>query len=96
MFDLPVKTSKQRRDYANFRNLLLDNGFIRVQFSVYARFSPSGILGSRIIQGIKAGLPPGGEVRALHITDRQWASTLRFSNAIEIPQEEEPEQLAFF
>ncbi|MFT0848962.1 CRISPR-associated endonuclease Cas2 [Actinomycetaceae bacterium L2_0104] len=96
MFDLPTKTAEQRREYSNFRNYLLDNGFVRIQYSVYARFSPQGVTGSRIIRAIKATVPPGGEVRAIHISDRQWASALRFFNAAEKKPEEEPEQLAFF
>lgn len=96
MFDLPTKTKPQRRAYSNFRNLLLDNGFIRIQYSVYARYSPSGITNSRIVNSLKAWLPPGGEVRALHVTDRQWATMLRFFNATEVESENEPEQLAFF
>lgn len=96
MFDLPTKTAAQRREYSQFRNLLLDNGFTRVQYSVYARYSPSGILSNRIVESLKAWLPPGGEVRALHVTDRQWASTYRFFNAAEVKPENEPEQLAFF
>lgn len=96
MFDLPTQTSEQRRDYTHFRNLLLDNGFIRIQYSVYTRFSPSGVLSARVVEGIKRQLPDGGEVRLLHVTDRQWASTLRFFNATEKSQELQPEQLAFF
>ena len=78
LFDLPTKTAAQRREYAAFRNLLLDNGFVRTQYSVYARYSPAGILASRIVSSIKGAVPPQGEVRILHVTDRQWAATLRF------------------
>ena len=96
LFDLPTKTAAQRREYAAFRNLLLDNGFVRTQYSVYARYSPAGILASRIVSSIKGTVPPQGEVRILHVTDRQWAATLRFFNATEEAVENEPEQLAFF
>lgn len=42
MFDLPVETKKQRREAARFRHDLLDWGFIMVQFSVYAKYWPTG------------------------------------------------------
>lgn len=96
MFDLPTKTREHRRRYSIFRNFLLDNGFVRTQYSVYAKFSPSGVLSSRAVNLIKSSVPPQGEVRILHVTDRQWATTVRFFNAVEESEPEEPEQLAFF
>jgi len=36
-FDLPVGTKVQRRDASRFRNFLKDDGFMMLQFSVYAR-----------------------------------------------------------
>ena len=36
-FDLPTKTKKERQKYTRFRNFLLKDGFIMMQFSVYAR-----------------------------------------------------------
>ena len=38
MFDLPTETKLQRKAAGSFRNFLLDEGFERSQFSVYARF----------------------------------------------------------
>ena len=40
MFDLPVETAENRRDYVRFARPLKD-GFMMLQFSVYARFIPS-------------------------------------------------------
>ncbi len=37
MFDLPVMTKKERKVASRFRNDLLDQGFLMIQFSVYAR-----------------------------------------------------------
>ena len=36
-FDLPVLTSKQRRDYRDFRKFLLKSGFLMLQESVYCK-----------------------------------------------------------
>lgn len=35
LFDLPVKTKKQRRDYRRFRGAMLKQGFTMLQESVY-------------------------------------------------------------
>lgn len=37
MFDLPVETSKQRREYRKFHKRLIQEGFLIIQYSVYAR-----------------------------------------------------------
>ena len=36
-FDLPVGTKSQRREATRFRNFLKDDGYMMLQFSVYAR-----------------------------------------------------------
>lgn len=96
MFDLPVQTKAERRHATKFREMLLDLGFQRTQFSVYARFSPSVSSVIPAIGTIKANLPDGGEVRILSITDHQWATALRFSNAKSVEAEHAPSQLAIF
>jgi len=96
MFDLPVQTKAQRRHATKFRRLLLDLGYQRAQLSVYARFSPSVSSVIPAISSIKGDLPEGGEVRILSITDHQWATALRFSNAQGVEAAETPSQLAIF
>ncbi len=96
MFDLPVKTRNQRRDATAFRNMLLDEGYQMAQFSVYVRFSPSVHSILPTIATIKRNLPEGGEVRILAVTDRQWATALRYANASEVTAERSPEQLTIF
>ncbi|TBW20916.1 CRISPR-associated endonuclease Cas2 [Arcanobacterium bovis] len=96
MFDLPTKTAQDKREYSRFRNSLLDIGFSRVQYSVYAHYSPTGLIGTRLVKAIKANLPVGGEVRIYHLTDKQWAKAIRFSNHHEELPDPEPEQLMIF
>lgn len=96
MFDLPTKSKEERRCYQAFRSLLLDNGFVRTQYSIYAKFSPAGVLSQRAVKAIKSAVPPAGEIRILHVSDKQWASTIRFCNAAEERFDEKPEQLSLF
>ena len=41
MYDPPIETMDNRRDYTRFRKALLKDGFMMLQLSVYARFIPS-------------------------------------------------------
>ncbi|WP_207310208.1 CRISPR-associated endonuclease Cas2 [Rubinisphaera italica] len=96
MFDLPVKTKKERRNYTRFRNLLLDNGFTQMQYSVYARFCVSEEIADTHKSRLERALPPKGYVRLLAVTDRQFAKMQSFygKNATEI--ESKPDQLSLF
>jgi CRISPR-associated protein Cas2 len=96
MFDLPVKTKFQRLRATQFRQLLLDLGYQRAQFSVYVRFSPTVNSVLPAVKRVKSNLPDGGEVRIVTITDHQWATALRFSNATTIEPENAPTQLTIF
>ena len=39
LFDLPVLTGDQRREYARFRKFLLKSGFLMLQESVYCKLA---------------------------------------------------------
>lgn len=72
MFDLPVETKEQRREYSQFRNLLLKQGFVQLQLSVYARFSGSEESAEAVRIRIRSAIPPHGQVRLLGVTDHQY------------------------
>jgi len=57
-------------------NDLLDNGFLMIQFSVYARPCVNLEQLSKHIDGIQALVPAAGNVRLLYITDEQWAKSV--------------------
>jgi CRISPR-associated protein Cas2 len=95
MFDLPVLTKEQRHWSAKYREFLLQNGFSRVQFSVYSKYlvNATGLRG--LIPQLKRMVPPDGEVRIIRLTDEQWAATMRFRGPdLEPVVEAVPEQLA--
>lgn len=59
MFDLPVKTKRQRHAATVFRNMLLDMGYGMVQYSVYVRYTPTqsglGPVSGTVIQAYQEG-----------------------------------------
>jgi CRISPR-associated protein Cas2 len=72
MFDLPVETVEQRRDYNRFRKLLLKTGFVQLQLSVYGRFSGSEESAESARLKVRGAIPPYGQVRLLSVTDHQY------------------------
>ena len=96
MFDLPVGTKEARREYALFVKHLRRDGFTRMQYSVYARHSPSKENAEVHIGRIKANLPPDGEVRIITITDKQFERMSVFWGKNRKMPEEPPCQLQFF
>src|SRR5690606_11452279 len=72
LFDLPVDSKDARRAYTEFRKMLLKNGFMKMQFSVYIRHCASEENATVHVQRIERCLPPDGEVRIMTVTDKQF------------------------
>jgi len=96
MFDLPVMTKEQRRDYAQFRKKLKARGFDALQYSVYARPCPSEENAKVHKERVQRDCPPEGEVRIMMITDKQFQRMEVFFGKKAVATEKRPEQLAFF
>ncbi|POS61308.1 CRISPR-associated endonuclease Cas2 [Parasaccharibacter apium] len=71
-FDLPVRTKIQRRQAAQFRNFLRDDGFIMLQYSVYVRVGRGQDSLDKHLRRVRTALPKEGSVRVLQVTDKQY------------------------
>src|SRR5262249_46127036 len=96
MFDLPVETAEQRKEYAQFRKTLLRQGFIMLQYSVYARHAASEESLEPVRSRLGVALPPHGEVRLLAITDHQFGKMDVYVGKKRRPAETPPAQLMLF
>ena len=96
MFDLPVKTKRDRKVYACFRKSLLELGFSMIQFSVYVRFCASEELAQKHRKTIREALPERGQVRILTLTDRQFEKMENYVGKLLNSNENAPRQLTFF
>lgn len=74
LFDLPVKTKKQRHDATAFRNFLLKDGYHMLQYSVYVRICNGADAVQKHRVQLQGHLPDNGAVRLLVITEKQYAS----------------------
>lgn len=59
-----------------FRNDLIGQGFLMIQFSVYARPCVNFEQLSKHLCVIRKMVPEAGNVRLLYITDEQWAKSV--------------------
>ena len=73
LFDLPVTTKKDRREATRFRKFLVNDGFDMMQLSVYTRVCRGQDAVDKHLGRIEKNLPPKGSVRALPVTERQFA-----------------------
>lgn len=78
-FDLPTETKKQRKAAAAFRKMLVSDGFLMFQFSIYMRHCPSKENADVHTKRVKGNLPENGDVGILTITDKQFGSIELFS-----------------
>lgn len=96
MFDLPVKKKNERKAYQQFHKMLLCEGFIMLQYSVYSRFCRNLERVEAVKNHIKDHLPPAGQVRMLMVTEKQFAGTEIYLGNKRAPTEDPPQQLTLF
>ncbi|MBP6874164.1 MAG: CRISPR-associated endonuclease Cas2 [Clostridia bacterium] len=72
-FDLPVQTCEERRNYSRFRRMLVKNGFLMLQESVYCRMALNQNVSASISQVIRKNKPMKGLVQILVVTEKQFS-----------------------
>ncbi|NDB95432.1 MAG: CRISPR-associated endonuclease Cas2 [Verrucomicrobia bacterium] len=94
-FDLPVGTPAQRKIATNFREFLKDDGFLMLQWSVYARPCVSFARQETHLARVVTKVPEEGNVRCIFITQAQWERSYILSGqpCSRQPAEGLPEQL---
>lgn len=73
-FDLPVTTKKNRKEAADFRKFLINDGYIMIQYSVYSRTVRNYDDAQRHCKRIEPHVPAKGSVRVLVVTEKQYTS----------------------
>ncbi len=73
-FDLPTETDEDKRNYRKFRKVLIKNGFIMLQESVYTRMLITPSAERSVVNTIKRNKPPTGLVQILTVTEKQFAN----------------------
>lgn len=74
MFDLPVLTNSDKREYRRFRKFLIKIGFVMLQESVYSKLSLNATGSAAVEELVRANAPQKGLIQILTVTERQYAS----------------------
>lgn len=73
MFDLPMKSSSDIRNYNHFRKFLIKSGFLMMQESVYCKLALNTTVVESIMTSIRKNKPENGLVQAFTLTEKQYS-----------------------
>lgn len=72
LFDLPMTTSQNRRNYRKFRKTLIQEGFFMMQYSVYVRVCANQKAAEAIERRLARLVPTDGLVQTAMMTEKQY------------------------
>lgn len=72
-FDLPTETAENKKEYRKFRKLLIKNGFLMMQESVYCRMLLTPSAGNAVLDMLRKNRPAKGIVQVMTVTEKQFA-----------------------
>ena len=74
LFDLPMETREEKKQYSSFRKTLLKSGFVMLQKSVYSKIALNQTVEKAIKERIFKNRPKFGLVQMLSVTEKQFQS----------------------
>ena len=72
MFDLPTETKTDLKNYRLFVKNLINEGYIRLQFSIYSKLCINKDSAVTASKKLKRMAPHKGDIRYLVITEQQY------------------------
>ena len=72
-FDLPTETLEDKREYRKFHKVLIKNGFLMMQESVYSKIALNAGVAASVCEEVRRAKPPKGLVQMLTVTEKQYS-----------------------
>lgn len=72
LFDLPMESSSEVREYTHFRKHLIQEGFMMLQKSVYVKLCLNSVAAKSIMNNVRKKAPSSGLVQMMIITEKQF------------------------
>jgi len=86
MFDLPMITNNDKRIYRKFMKYLSNEGFIMIQYSVYAKLCINSSIASTTAKHIKNNAPSEGDIRYLIISENQYQNIVNVNETYSLQE----------
>ncbi|MDD7280619.1 CRISPR-associated endonuclease Cas2 [Floccifex sp.] len=80
IFDLPVETKMQQKSYRQFIKFLKNEGFIRIQYSVYSKLCINKDSAKTESKRISMNAPIEGDIRYLIVSENQYQNIINLNN----------------
>ena len=74
LFDLPVQSLEEKREYRHFRKFLIKDGFIMLQQSVYIKLALNQTAAMAVKARVRKKKPKYGLVQMITLTEKQFSS----------------------
>lgn len=71
-FDLPMVSGKEKKIYRNFVKFLTNEGYIRIQYSLFCKLCINADSAQTEVKRVKENTPEQGDVRLLIISEGQF------------------------
>lgn len=79
MFDLPMETKLELKNYRDFIKYLKSEGYIRLQYSVYSKLCINSDSAKTIEKRLIYNAPAQGDIRFLIVTERQFQNIIQLN-----------------
>ncbi len=86
-FDLPTLTSHDKKEYRELIKFLKENGFIRVQYSIYSKLCINQQATITAKKRFEKNCPVKGDIRYLVLTEPQYQSIKSISKRHSLTEE---------
>ena len=74
LYDLPVGSSNEIREYTRFRKYLIKSGFMMMQESVYTKLALNQTASNYIMENVRKNRTESGIVQMITITEKQFSN----------------------
>lgn len=87
IFDLPVETKQDQRNYRKFVRYLTNEGYLMIQYSVYAKLCINANSAKTASKKLKLNSPNDGDIRYLIISEGQYQNIVSINRKYSLQEE---------
>jgi CRISPR-associated protein Cas2 len=86
IFDLPMITNEEKRNYRKFVKYLKNEGYIRIQYSVYSKLCINNNSCITAAKKLRSNAPKEGDVRYMVVSENQYLGIVNINNVYSLQE----------